>query len=41
MYTGYFDVFKATEEDISLAKKQNCDNNEKNQRKQEILLQYG
>ena len=29
-----FDVFKATEEDISLAKKQNCDNNEKNQRKQ-------
>lgn len=29
MYTGYFDVFKATEEDISLAKKQNGDNNEK------------
>ena len=33
LHTGYFDVFKATEEDISLAKKQNGDNNKKNQRK--------
>lgn len=32
--TAYFDVFKATEEDISLAKKQNDDNNKGNQRKQ-------
>ena len=33
LHTGYFDVFKATEEDISLAKNQNGDNNKKNQRK--------